>query len=201
MRSDLPTSKSRVASRTLRFKVRGRSADLATRDAPFLAGCGNLTLLYCTDTSQGNSMRRVVVRRSSVHGKGVFAMRSLLSGERVLEYKGEITAWRDAVRRHRREGVEGHTFLFGLSDGRVIDGSCGGNSSRWLNHSCAPNCEAIEDGGRIFIHAIRTIEAGEELFIEYLLATDDPLDENLRAQYACRCAAASCRQSMLAAAA
>ncbi|MFM0341828.1 SET domain-containing protein [Paraburkholderia fungorum] len=143
-------------------------------------------------------MRRVIVRQSSVHGKGVFAMRPLGAGERVLEYKGEITAWRDAVRRHRREGVEGHTFLFGLTDGRVIDGSRGGNSARWLNHACAPNCETIEDAGRIFIHTLRPIEPGEELFIEYLLATDEPLGEDVRAQYACRCSAADCRRSMLA---
>jgi SET domain-containing protein len=75
-------------------------------------------------------MRRVIVRRSPVHGKGVFAMRPLAVGERVLEYKGEIAAWRDALRRHRSEGVTGHTFLFGLSDGRVIDGSRSGNSAR-----------------------------------------------------------------------
>jgi hypothetical protein len=125
-------------------------------------------------------------------------MRPLAAGERVLEYKGEITAWRDAVRRHRREGVAGHTFLFGLSDGRVIDGSRGGNSARWLNHACAPNCETIEDSGRIFIHTLRAIDAGEELFIEYLLATDDPLDDDVRAQYMCRCSASDCRRSMLA---
>jgi SET domain-containing protein len=153
------------------------------------------------DISQGSNMRRVIVRRSSVHGKGVFAARPLAAGERVLEYKGEITAWHVAVRRHWREGIEGHTFLFGLSDGRVIDGSCGGNSSRWLNHSCAPNCESVEDRGRIFIHTVRPIEAGQELFIEYLLATDNPMDDEVRAQYACRCAAACCRQSMLATAA
>lgn len=155
-------------------------------------------VLYLRGYQQGNDMRRVIVRRSSVHGKGVFALRSLAAGERVLEYKGEITAWRDAVRRHRREGVAGHTFLFGLSDGRVIDGSRGGNSARWLNHACAPNCETIEDAGRIFIHTLRPIDAGEELFIEYLLAIDDPLDEDVRAQYACRCSASECRQSMLA---
>lgn len=143
-------------------------------------------------------MRRVIVRRSQVHGKGVFATHALAAGERVLEYKGEITSWRSAVRRHQREGVEGHTFLFGLSDGRVIDGSRGGNSARWLNHACAPNCETIEDDGRIFIHTIRPIEPGEELFIEYLLATDGPLEEEARAQYAYRCAAKGCRQSMLA---
>jgi hypothetical protein len=143
-------------------------------------------------------MRRVIVRRSTVHGRGVFALRALAAGERVLEYKGEITAWREAVRRHRREGVAGHTFLFGLSDGRVIDGSRGGNSARWLNHACAPNCETIEDSGRIFIHTLRAIDAGEELFIEYLLATDDPLDDDVRAQYVCRCSASDCRRSMLA---
>jgi hypothetical protein len=125
-------------------------------------------------------------------------MRRLAMGERVLEYKGEVTAWREALRRHRREGVAGHTFLFGLSDGRVIDGSRGGNSARWLNHACAPNCETVEDSGRIYIHTLRPIEAGEELFIEYLLAVDDPLDEAVRDQYTCRCAAEGCRQSMLA---
>ncbi|ANB76557.1 SET domain-containing protein-lysine N-methyltransferase [Paraburkholderia phytofirmans OLGA172] len=143
-------------------------------------------------------MRRVIVRRSSVHGRGVFAIKPLAAAERVLQYKGEITSWRNAVRRHQREGIEGHTFLFGLSDGRVIDGSRGGNCARWLNHACAPNCETIEDDGRIFIHTLRSIGAGEELFIEYLLATDDPLDEDVRAQYACRCAAADCHHSMLA---
>jgi SET domain-containing protein len=143
-------------------------------------------------------MRRVIIRRSPVHGRGVFAIKPLAAGERVLQYKGEITSWRNAERRHRREGVEGHTFLFGLSDGTVIDGSRGGNSARWLNHSCGPNCETIEDEGRIFIHTVRPIESGEELFIEYLLATDEPLDEDFRAQYACRCATVNCRRSMLA---
>ncbi|ASW03586.1 SET domain-containing protein [Paraburkholderia aromaticivorans] len=143
-------------------------------------------------------MRRVIVRQSPVHGKGVFALRVLTAGERVLEYKGVITGWREAVRRYRREGIEGHTFLFGLSDGRVIDGSRGGNSARWLNHACAPNCETIEDAGRIFIHTLRPIGAGEELFIEYLLAVDDPQDEDTRRQYACRCSTVGCRRSMLA---
>ena len=150
------------------------------------------------DIGKGKSIRRVIVRRSPVDGKSVFAMCALAAGERMLEYKGEITSWWNAVRRHRREGVEGHTFLFGLSDGSVIDGSRGGNSARWLTHACAPNCETIEDEGRIFVHTLRSIGAGEELFIEYLLATEDSLDEDVRAQYSCRCNTADCRHSMLA---
>jgi SET domain-containing protein len=146
-------------------------------------------------------MRRVIVRRSPVHGKGVFARRPLAAGERVLEYKGEITAWRDALRRHRREGIVGHTFLFGLSDGRVIDGGRGGNSARWLNHACTPNCETLEEDGRIFIYTLRPVDSGEELFIDYLLVIDDAGDEEARAQYECACGSPGCRRSMLAVAA
>jgi SET domain-containing protein len=142
-------------------------------------------------------MRRVIVRRSPVHGKGVFALQRIAARERVLEYKGEVTSWREAVRRHQRHGVDGHTFFFGLSDGRVIDGSQNGNSARWLNHACTANCEAIEDAGRVFIETLQDIDAGQELFIEYLLAVDDPVDEDTRRQYACRCGATSCRRSML----
>jgi SET domain-containing protein len=48
----------------------------------------------------------------------------------------------------------------------VIDGSVGGNSARWLNHSCQPNCEAIEDErGRVFIETLKDVMPGDELFI------------------------------------
>lgn len=143
-------------------------------------------------------MRRVAVRQSPVHGKGVFALRPLAAGERVLEYKGKRTSWRAAVRRHERYGVAGHTFLFGLSDGRVIDGSQGGNSARWLNHACVANCETVEDGERVFIETTKAIAAGEELFIEYRLSVEDALDEATRQQYACHCGVVGCRASMLA---
>lgn len=143
-------------------------------------------------------MRRVVVRHSPVHGNGVFALQPLKAGERILEYKGETVDWDAAIAKHRREGINGHTFFFGLEDGRVIDGSQGGNSARWINHACAPNCEAIEERGRVFIYALGRIHAGEELFIDYQLQTDEPVTKAVRVEYACRCGAAACRKSMLA---
>ncbi|WP_350357512.1 SET domain-containing protein-lysine N-methyltransferase [Paraburkholderia fungorum] len=143
-------------------------------------------------------MRRVIVRRSPVHGKGVFALRRLSAGERIVEYKGEIMTWRKARSRHRRYGDMGHTFLFGLSDARVIDGALGGNSARWLNHACDANCEAVEVERRVFIEATTSIEAGEELFITYGLTTDEPLNDEVRQQYICRCGSDVCRGSMLA---
>ncbi|MBP0594835.1 SET domain-containing protein-lysine N-methyltransferase [Paraburkholderia sp. LEh10] len=143
-------------------------------------------------------MRRLTVRRSPIHGKGVFALCALTAGERIIEYKGEVTSWRRAARRIQRSGEYGHTFVFGLSDGRVIDGSVGGNSARWINHACNANCEAVEIDGRVFIEATVDIQRGEELFISYGLSVEDPQDEETRRQYTCRCGSATCRGTMLA---
>ncbi|MGF6997464.1 SET domain-containing protein [Paraburkholderia sp. GAS32] len=142
-------------------------------------------------------MRRISVRRSSVHGRGVLALRPLRAGEFILEYTGTVMSWKRAVGRHRRLGEEGHTFLFGLSDGRVIDGSLGGNSARWLNHACAANCEAVESDGRVYIQAVADIRPGAELFIAYGLTTEGRVSAAMRALYACRCGAPECRRTML----
>lgn len=144
-------------------------------------------------------MRRVTVRKSSIHGRGVFALQAIAAGARILEYRGEVTSWRRAAARYRRSGTPGHTFIFGLADGRVIDGSVGGSSARWLNHSCRPNCEAIEDErGRVFIETIRDVMPGNELFIAYALTLDEVATPELIADYACRCGTRRCTGSMLA---
>lgn len=141
--------------------------------------------------------RRIAVRRSPVHGRGVYALCPLSAGERILEYKGKIMSWRGAARRYSRRKDSAHTFLFGLADGRVIDGGQGGNSSRWFNHACEANCETVEVDGRVFIEARRDILAGEELFIDYaLVLPDDACEETIR-EYVCRCGTPECRGTML----
>ncbi|MEX3956214.1 hypothetical protein B0G57_11057 [Trinickia symbiotica] len=145
------------------------------------------------------SSRKLVVRRSGVHGKGVFAAAPLSAGERLLEYKGQRISWKEAQRRHPHNPDEpNHTFYFALEDGRVIDGNVDGNSARWINHSCAPNCEAEEVEGRVFIRALRDIDADEELFYDYGLVVDVRLTKKLKAEYGCRCGARKCRGTMLA---
>ncbi|GLU35190.1 SET domain-containing protein-lysine N-methyltransferase [Trinickia caryophylli] len=146
------------------------------------------------------SSRKLVVRRSGVHGKGVFAVAPIKADERLLEYKGERISWREAERRHPHNPDEpNHTFYFALEDGRVIDGNVDGNSARWINHSCAPNCEAEEVDGRVFIRALRDIGAEEELFYDYGLVIDARQTKKLKKEYACRCGARKCRGTMLAA--
>ncbi|WP_321943680.1 SET domain-containing protein [Paraburkholderia tropica] len=141
-------------------------------------------------------MKRLAVRRSPIHGKGVFALHPMAAGERILEYRGLVTTWREAADNCSSRDDEGHTFLFGLSDGRVIDGGRGGNSTRWLNHACDANCQAVEEVGRVFIEATRAIEPGEELFIDYCLEVPRS-SRKAREAYRCFCASGSCRGTML----
>lgn len=143
--------------------------------------------------------RRVQVRKSGVHGKGVYAARPIAQGETIIEYRGEIITWDEALRRHPHDPSDpNHTFYFHLDDGHVIDGKHVGNAAKWINHSCAPNCEAEQDGMRVFIKALRDIAAGEELFYDYGLVIDARITPKLKREYACWCGAKTCRGTMLA---
>ena len=120
-------------------------------------------------------------------------------GETIMEYVGEVITWEHAQARHPHNPQDpNHTFYFHIDALRVIDGLVGGNSSRWINHSCDGNCEALEENGRIFIHARRAIAVGDELTYDYGLIIDERYTKKLKAQYPCWCGSASCRGTLLA---
>ena len=142
--------------------------------------------------------RRIQTRHSPVHGRGVFALVDIPKGERIIEYVGEIISWDEAQRRHPHDPAQpNHTFYFHLDDEHVIDALHGGNSSRWINHSCDPNCEVDEDNGRVFIRSRRKIKAGDELNYDYGLVIDEPLTPELKADYPCWCGSKRCRGTLL----
>ncbi len=142
--------------------------------------------------------RSIEVLTSGVHGKGVFATRHMAPGERVIEYVGERISLAEAIRRHPHDAAQPeHTFYFHLDDGRVIDALYGGNDSKWINHSCRPNCVPDEVWGRIYILTRRPVFKGEELTFDYGLFSDEPMTDALKARYACRCGAPKCRGTML----
>ena len=145
-----------------------------------------------------SAARRIQVRRSGVHGKGVFAVADIPEGEVIIEYVGEVITWKEALRRHPHDPSDpNHTFYFHIDDKHVIDALYGGNASRWINHACDPNCEPDEIGGRIFIRALRDIRAGEELNYDYGLVIDAPLTPELKADYPCWCGSQNCRGTLL----
>ena len=138
------------------------------------------------------------VRRSSVHGRGAFALRRIRKGTRIVEYLGERVSHTDADRRYEgRDEDDSHTFLFVVDSKTVIDGGTEGNDARFINHSCNPNCESMIEGKRVFIKALRTIQPGEELSYDYQLGRDEDDPPNVDEIYACRCGHANCRGSML----
>ena len=127
---------------------------------------------------------RYRVRRSKIHGRGVFAARRIRKGTRVVEYTGEIVSEAEADRRiaHRTR-----VFLFDLRDGTFIDGDPNAPGS-CVNHGCEPNCYTEQAGRRVFIVSARTIEPGEELTYDYLIEPGIPRP--------CFCGAAKCRGTL-----
>lgn len=138
------------------------------------------------------------VRRSRIHGRGVYATRLIRKGTRIVEYLGERISHDVADARYELKGDDdGHTFLFVVDDGICIDAGVGGNAARFINHTCAPNCETIIEDRRVFIEAVRTIRPGEELGYDYQLTWESTDDPDELALYACRCGAPRCRGTML----
>ena len=140
----------------------------------------------------------IIVRSSGIHGKGVFARRAIAKGERIIEYKGRVIPEAEADELYGGD-ESNHTFLFLLDNGMVVDAYRGGNAARWINHSCDPNCEPIEEDNRLYIHALRGIKAGEELSYEYNLVIEERYTPAIKRLYACRCGTKKCRGTFLAA--
>ncbi len=139
------------------------------------------------------------LRTSEIQGTGAFAIRTIRKGTRIIEYLGQRISWRTADKRYDDDNMSRHhTFLFTVDDKTVIDAAVNGNDARFINHSCEPNCEAINDRKRIFIEAIKTIPAGTELVYDYQYErTDDHTAEDEKF-YRCRCDSPKCRGTILA---
>lgn len=135
-----------------------------------------------------------IVRESSIHGKGVFAAADIKKGSPIIEYKGQHIS-QDEANELYGEDNDGHhhTVLFTIDDDYVIDANSKGNDARFINHSCDPNCEAMQYGQRIFIEAIKNIKKDEELTYDYHLQVDKPHTKSKLKQYVCHCGSKNCR--------
>lgn len=139
------------------------------------------------------------VRSSAIQGRGAFATRKIKNGERIVEYKGEKITNKEADVRYPipKPGEHHHTFLFELDETYCIDAAVGGNSAKYINHSCSPNCETIIENDRIYIHAARDIAKGEELAYDYNYILDEPHNPANKKLYPCRCGSSRCRGTIL----
>jgi uncharacterized protein len=124
----------------------------------------------------------LVLKDSSIHGRGGFAKVNIAKGRQVIEYVGERIAKQESLRRCEAN----NPYIFNLSPELDLDGDVPWNPARFLNHSCSPNCDAEVDEGRIWILARRDILAGEELTFNYGYDLEDYKN------YPCHCGAAYC---------
>lgn len=107
-------------------------------------------------------------RRSKIHGSGVYATRTISKNTRIIDYAGEKISNEESLKRERRYLAHGrHIWCFTLTRRTVIDAGVGGNTARYINHSCRPNCYIEIKDGTIWIRAARTIKKGEELTYDY----------------------------------
>ncbi|ESO08569.1 hypothetical protein HELRODRAFT_98024 [Helobdella robusta] len=150
-------------------------------------------------SSRFHSMRALlrcttVVQASAIHGRGLFALRGLEAGEMVIEYCGELirpvlTDAREKLYEAKNIGC----YMFKIDELNVVDATMKGNSARFINHSCEPNCYSrvcqIEGRKRIIICTSRYIRRGEELTYNYKF----PIEEN---KIICRCQSKKCKGYM-----
>lgn len=135
----------------------------------------------------------IVVRKSNIHSRGVFAKKGIPKGIRIIEYVGEKITKKESERRAEiplqkaKKNIKfGAVYIFELNKRHDIDGNVAYNTARFINHTCEPNCEALLIGGHIWIVAIRDIKKGEELSYNYGYSFED------YERHKCFCNKASC---------
>ncbi|HMC54358.1 MAG TPA: SET domain-containing protein-lysine N-methyltransferase [Gemmatimonadaceae bacterium] len=140
----------------------------------------------------------LVLRRSRIHGRGVYARADIPKGTRLIEYTGERISNAEADRRYDDESMKSHhTFLFILNNRTCIDAASGGNISRFINHKCDPNCVAWIEGQHIWIDALRDIPQGEELGYDYEFDFLPGYKVEDLEFYGCRCGSPKCRGTIV----
>ena len=126
-----------------------------------------------------------VVGKSKIHGKGVFAAKKIKKGTQIIQYTGKLVNRKEGTRRSAIQDKKGAVYIFTLNKKYDIDGLDGGNGAHLINHSCDPNCEAVNyDDEEVWIEAIRDIKKGEEFSYDY--GFEDDATE-------CRCGAKNCK--------
>lgn len=132
------------------------------------------------------------LKRSKIHGRGLYAAAPIPAGTAIIEYVGEKITKAESLRRclewdkKARKTGRGLVYIFDLNKRYDLDGNCAGNPAKYINHSCDENCEAVNERGRIWIYALRDIGEGEELYFDYGYALEHFLD------HPCRCGSPNC---------
>ena len=135
------------------------------------------------------------VKKSKVHGHGVFATKDIRKNTRVIQYIGEKVSRAEGNRRSEERIKKylnskkmGSVYIFELNKNFDLDGSPLYNKARYINHSCDPNCEVDILDGKIWISSIKKIKKGEELNYDY----GYEFDKSDFRDHICKCGSKNC---------
>jgi SET domain-containing protein len=109
----------------------------------------------------------LVRQRSTLHGYGVFTREPITKNTRIIAYEGELIANRESEAREERYLADGCIWVFRINRAWSRDATIGGNISRYINHSCRPNCWIEIVDTTIWIRASKSIRKGDELTFDY----------------------------------
>ncbi len=124
----------------------------------------------------------LAIKKSAIEGKGCFSVVSFRGGRKIAEYTGQKITNAEANRRASRRKLR----ICAINNRWSLDGSRGGNGTHYINHSCEPNAFMKILYNHILFVALRDIQPGEEITIDY----ESTLHSNKKR---CICGAASCR--------
>jgi len=135
------------------------------------------------------------LKKSKVHGAGLFAAKDIKKHTRVIEYIGEKITKKEGdkrsaarIKKYLNKKNEGSVYIFELNKKYDIDGSFAYNKARYINHSCSPNCEVDIVKNEIWISSIKKINKGEELSYDY----GYPFDSDDFKDHICECGSKKC---------
>mgnify|MGYP001184257321 CR=1 FL=1 len=135
------------------------------------------------------------VKKSKVHGTGIFATKNIAKGSRIIQYIGDRVSKLEGDRRsalrikkYLNSKQTGSVYIFELNDKYDIDGFVTANKAKFINHSCDPNCEVDIVKNEIWISSIKRINKNEELSYDYGYSFDK---EDFR-DHICKCGSNNC---------
>ena len=128
---------------------------------------------------KSQTLPKIVRKRSTLHGYGVFATEPINKNKRIVDYAGELVRNSRSGAREARYLAEGCIWIFRVDRTWSRDAAVNGNIARFINHSCTPNCWFEVVDKTIWIRASRSIRAGEELTYDYRTIGDKTIP--------CRC--------------
>ena len=135
------------------------------------------------------------VKKSKVHGSGVFATKKIKKNTKIIQYVGEKLTRSEGnkrseqrIKKYLKSQKTGSVYIFELNSKYDIDGSPRYNKARYINHSCSPNCEVDIVKNEIWISSIKNINVGEELSYDYGYS----FDKDDYKDHECKCGSRNC---------